>query len=81
MVDTLKRRRLPPYDLRHAYASLQIRAGLSIPEIAQRMGHSPQMTVSTYTHVIRELEGEPRVPAAEQIERARGGRPAGEATG
>jgi len=50
---------MPPYDLHHAYASLQIRAGLSIPELAERLGHSPQMTVSTYTHVIRELEGEP----------------------
>ena len=63
--------RLPPYDLRHAYASLQIRAGVSIPELAERLGHSPQMTVSTYTHVIRELEGEPRVSAEAQIERAR----------
>jgi integrase len=35
---------LPPYDLRHAFASLQIRAGMSIPELAERMGHSPQMT-------------------------------------
>lgn len=65
---------LPPYDLRHAYASLQIRAGVSIPELAERLGHSPQMTVSTYTHVIRELEGEPRVSAEEQIERARDAR-------
>jgi integrase len=65
--------RMPPYDLRHAYASLQIRAGLSIPELAERMGHSSQMTVSTYTHVIRELEGEPRVPAEEQIEAERSG--------
>ena len=32
------------------------------------------MTVSTYTHVIRELEGEPRVSAAAQIERARDAR-------
>lgn len=62
---------LPPYDLRHAFASLQIRAGLSIPELAEQMGHSPQMTVMTYTHVIRELKGEPRVSAEEQIERAR----------
>ncbi len=62
---------MPPYDLRHAYASLQIRAGVSIPELAERLGHSPQMTVSTYTHVIRELEGEPRVSAAAQIEQAR----------
>jgi hypothetical protein len=35
------------------------------------MGNSPQMTVMTYTHVIRELKGEPRVSAEEQIERAR----------
>jgi hypothetical protein len=29
------------------------------------------MTVMTYTHVIRELKGEPRVSAEEQIEQAR----------
>jgi hypothetical protein len=29
------------------------------------------MTVSTYTHVIRELEGEPRVSTGAQIEQAR----------
>jgi Phage integrase family len=57
---------LPPYDLRHAYASLQIRAGLSIPELAEQMGHSPQMTIGTYAHVIRELKGEPVVSAEEQ---------------
>jgi integrase len=58
---------LPPYDLRHAYASLQIRAGLSIPELAERMGRSPEMTVRTYTHVIRELKGLPPMPAEEQV--------------
>jgi integrase len=73
--------RLRPYDLRHAYASLQIRAGLSIPELAERLGHSPQMTVMTYTHVIRELEGELRVSAEEQIERARRDRKAKRAVG
>lgn len=62
---------LPPYDLRHAFASLQIRAGMSIPELAEQMGHSPQMTVMTYTHVIRELKGEPRISAEKQIEQAR----------
>jgi integrase len=62
---------LPPYDLRHAFASLQIRAGMSIPELAEQMGDSPQMTVMTYTHVIRELKGEPRISAEKQIERAR----------
>lgn len=62
---------LPPYDLRHAFASLQIRAGVSIPELAEQMGHSPQMTVNTYTHVIRELRGLPAMAAEEQILRAR----------
>ena len=62
---------LPPYDLRHAFASLQIRAGVSIPELAEQMGHSPQMTLSTYAHVIRELKGEPVVSAEEQIVQAR----------
>jgi integrase len=56
---------LPPYDLRHAFASLQVRAGLSIPELAEQMGHSPAMTLNTYSHVIRELKGEPIVTAEE----------------
>jgi integrase len=62
---------LPPYDLRHAFASLQIRAGLSIPELAEQMGHSPQMTVNTYTHVIRELRGLPAMSIEQQIMMAR----------
>jgi integrase len=61
---------MPPYDLRHASASLQVRAGLSIPELAQ-MGHSPAMTLNTYPHVIRELKGDPVVSAEEQVEQAR----------
>ena len=64
-------KRCRPNDLRHAYASLRIRAGASIPELAEELGHSPQMTVSTYTHVIRELQGEPVVSAEEEVERAR----------
>jgi integrase len=69
--DRARVERLPPYDLYHAFASLQIRAGMSIPELAEQMGHSPQMTLGTYAHVIRELKGEPSVSAEEQIERAR----------
>ena len=61
----------PPYDLRHAFASLQIRAGCSIPEIAEQLGHSATMTLSTYSHVIRELKGEPTLSADEQIRQAR----------
>ncbi|HEX8745194.1 MAG TPA: site-specific integrase [Thermoleophilaceae bacterium] len=65
---------MPPYDLRHAFASLQIRAGLSIPELAEQLGHSPHMTLSTYAHVMRELKGLPARSAEDQIEAARGGR-------
>jgi integrase len=62
---------LPPYDLRHAFASLQICAGMSVPELAEQMGHAPAMTIGTYTHVIRELKGEPMGAAEEQIQQAR----------
>jgi integrase len=49
----------------------RFRAGMSIPELAQQMGHSAQMTVGTYTHVIRELKGQPIMAAEDQIEQAR----------
>ena len=62
---------LPPYDLRHAFASLHIRAGTSVPELAEMLGHSPQMTLSTYTHVIRELKGTPIASVEDQILAAR----------
>jgi len=61
----------PPYDLRHAFASLQIRAGMSIPELAEQLGHSPAMTLATYSHVIRELKGENTLSAEDQVARAR----------
>jgi hypothetical protein len=47
----------PPYGLRHSYASLRIRQGGSITELAEELGHSPQMTLNTYAHVIDELGG------------------------
>jgi integrase len=61
----------PPYGLRHSYASLRIREGASITELAEELGHSPQMTLTTYAHVIDELRGAPRLPAEEEIARAR----------
>jgi integrase len=61
----------PPYGLRHSYASLRIREGASIPELAEELGHSPQMTLGTYAHVIHELRGAPGRPAEQEISRAR----------
>lgn len=63
--------REPPYTLRHSYASLRIREGASIPEVAEEPGHSPQMTLNTYSHVIRELRGADRVSAEDEVAAAR----------
>lgn len=63
--------RMVPYDLRHSFASLLIHEGRDLAYIADQLGHSPQMTLSTYTHVMRELRGAERVPADEQVRHAR----------
>jgi integrase len=60
-----------PYDCRHSFVSLQLRAGASPLEVARWAGHSPKVMYDHYAHVIDELEGEPRLSAVEQIERAR----------
>jgi hypothetical protein len=44
-------------------------AGVSIPELAEQMGHNLQMTVYTCTRVIRELRGLAAMPAEEQVMR------------
>jgi integrase len=49
-----------PYDLRHSFASLLIREGLSVVEVARQLGHSPTLTLNTYSHVFEEFDpGEP----------------------
>lgn len=40
-------------------------------EIAEMMGHSPQVLFSTYAHVIADLRGAAPVSAEEQIQVAR----------
>ena len=61
----------PPYDLRHSFASLLIHEGQSVVEVAAQLGHSPQMTLSTYAHVMAELADAERIPAEDQIRAAR----------
>jgi integrase len=61
----------PPYGLRHLYASLRIREDASIPELAQELGHSPHMALTTYAHVINELRGTPPLPATGEVASAR----------
>jgi integrase len=60
-----------PYDCRGSFVSLHLRAGASPLDVSQWAGHSPQVMYSHYAAVIEELEGEPSLPAEEQIERAR----------
>ncbi len=47
---------LRPYDLRHTFCSLLLAEGRSVVEVAAQAGHAPAMTLSTYGHVIAELE-------------------------
>lgn len=63
--------KIDPYDLRHSFASLLIHEGRDIAYIAEQLGHSPARTLDTYTHVMRELQDQERVPAEEEIRRAR----------
>jgi integrase-like protein len=60
-----------PYDLRHSFVSLLIHEGRSVVEIARQAGHAPTMTLGTYAHVFDEFALEDRLPAEEQIRRAR----------
>lgn len=60
-----------PYDLRHSFAWLMFHEQRNPLEIAEMMGHSPQVLFSTYAHVIAELRGAASVSAEEQIQTAR----------
>jgi integrase len=43
-----------PYDLRHAFASLQIRAGMSVPELAEELKGEPIMSLEEQIELARE---------------------------
>ena len=61
-----------PYDLRHSFASLLIHERrLSIVEIAHQLGHNPNVCLSTYAHVMAELDSDRGASAEEQIRSAR----------
>lgn len=64
-------RQTVPYDLRHTCASLLATEQRNPLEAAALMGHSPQVYLSTYAHVIAELRGQPATPVDMQIHRAR----------
>ncbi len=62
---------LRPYRLRASFVSVLLWAGEDLPYVAEQAGHSVATLARHYAGVIRELRGQPRVPAAEAIRRAR----------
>jgi len=60
-----------PYDLRHSFASLLLHEGRSVIYVARQLGHDARLTLSTYGHVIDELEDQPRIDAETAINDAR----------
>lgn len=64
-------RGLRPYDLRHVAASLMIKGGMNVVEVASRLGHSPTTCLSTYAHVLDEQLGQGAIDMDEEIAIAR----------
>lgn len=60
-----------PYDLRHSFASLLLHEGRSVIYVARQLGHDPRLTLSTYGHVIDELDDRPHLDAETAIAEAR----------
>ena len=60
-----------PYDLRHSLASLLLHEGRSVIYVARQLGHSAQLTMRTYGHVIEELDEAPRITAEDAFAAAR----------
>jgi integrase len=60
-----------PYDLRHSFASLLLHEGRSVMYVARQLGHDARLTLTTYGHVIDELEDSPQIAAEDAIRVAR----------
>lgn len=63
--------RLRPYDLRHSFASLMIQANYTPVELAAELGHSPTLTLDTYSHVFSEFARGERLDPEAEIRRGR----------
>jgi integrase len=62
---------LRPYRLRGSFVSLLLWSGMDVVEVAEQAGHSVATLAHDYAGVIKELKGQPKVPAAEAIRLAR----------
>jgi integrase len=59
------------YDLRHSYVSLLLAEGRAIHYVATQAGHDPQLTLSTYGHLLAEYADADRIDAEREIVGAR----------
>ena len=53
--------------LRHRFCSLLLHEGRSVIYVARQLGHDAALTLSTYGHVIDELDDAPRIAAEDAI--------------
>jgi len=60
-----------PYDLRHSFASLLLAERRQPLYVAQQLGHTPAVLLSTYAHLLPELAEAERVEPEIEIARAR----------
>ncbi|MCW3039294.1 MAG: site-specific integrase [Solirubrobacterales bacterium] len=70
--DAVDRPDATPYTARHSFASLLLHEGRSVIYVARQLGHDANLTLSTYGHVIEELDGAPQKDAEAVIRAARG---------
>ena len=52
-----------PYALLHSFASLLLHEGRSVMYVARELGHDARLTLTTYGHVMDELDDAPRLGA------------------
>jgi site-specific recombinase XerD len=64
-------RELRPYDLRRLFASLLIKSGANVVEVASQLGHSATTTLGTYAHELETFVGMPPIDVEAEIRRAR----------
>jgi integrase len=69
--EALGRSDVTAYYLRHSFASLLAHEGRSVVYIAEQLGHSPDLSVRVYQHVLTEFEDAPRLDAETAIRQAR----------
>ena len=60
-----------PYAMRHSFASLLLHEGRSVVYVARQLGHDARLTLTTYGHVIDELDERRGCGAEEAIRAAR----------